>query len=60
MTNYVEVDGPRGVIRIKPEWMIALGEPEPSGWIRAYMHGGAQLVVLNTPENVDKLLERTR
>lgn len=62
MTSYVELDGLNGVIRLNPEWMIALGATEDfhtKGPIRrVYMHGGAQICVLDTPENVDKLLER--
>lgn len=59
MTFYQEVDGPEGVVRIKPEWMIALSAPElhwDKPLRRCYMHGGAQILVLDTPENLAKLL----
>ncbi len=71
MIDYVEVDGPDGLVRIKPEWMIALGAP--LDWFRpgddltedqkvrvraVYLHGGAQIMVLDTPENLRRLLQR--
>jgi hypothetical protein len=61
MRGYVELAGPDGIVRLKPEWMIALGATEtwaPHPIRRAYMHGGAQICVLDTPENVAKLLEQ--
>lgn len=56
--GFVTLASREGPIRVRPEWVIAIGGHEDMypDMRRLYLHGGAQLLVFDTTENLSKVV----